>query len=793
MAALAIRVRAQLRTRWRAWLLLALLTGVLGGLVIAAAAGARRTASSYTHYLGSINGADVYVDPFVTEHGDTIPLDRVASLPQVVQTERSFQPPVLVRTRAGRPAMPIGPDSVSWVLPTDDRARDAIDELKLLRGRFPDPSRPDEVIGDTSALANLGVHVGDKVVVRLIRQHMIDTGVFHFRSDPLKTHTGPLATVRVVGVAANARADVDGGQMHLTPAFFHRYGERKIGSFIEELEIRLRHGQADLPAFKRELARVAGKRPFLLFEPSAGHPKIQHSIDLQARALWLIAALTALATLVIAGQALLRVADEESGEDPTLRALGAGSGHQIGFSLVRGTLIAVPAAIVAVGVAYTLSLLMPIGWARELEPDLGLDFDAAAIAIGAAAIAGLCLVVSLVAAVRSLLSGQRRRLPVVQEAPIGARLIRRVTSPAAAAGIGMAFGRGDRRAARGTFAAAVVAVAVCVVAMTFAASFARLKDTPRLYGQTWDYETFGGPPPPKKQMASILHDRGLPQVAAGADSTLTMNGVDTGVRAWDDLKGTIDPTLTAGRRPRGPDEVALGSKTMDQAHAHLGGLVLVGSGARVRRMHVVGRVVLPSSKTNKLGYGGVMSFAALHRVDRGAQRGLLLIGVADSRAGATAERRLDDIFDANIVVRPDEVGDFGRIDNMPLYIALLAICAAAAALAHALVSRVRRGRRELAVLKTLGFTRPQVAATIAWQATTILVVAVVLGVPLGAAAGRFTWDLFARDLGVAPDVVVPIVPVLLLVPATVLAGNLLAAVPAWLGARIRPAPVLRTE
>jgi hypothetical protein len=35
--------------------------------------------------------------------------------------------------------------------------------------------------------------------------------------------------------------------------------------------------------------------------------------------------------------------------------------------------------------------------------------------------------------------------------------------------------------------------------------------------------------------------------------------------------------------------------------------------------------------------------------------------------------------------------------------------------------------------------------------------------------------------------------VLLLVPATVLAGNLLAAVPGWLGARIRPARVLRTE
>jgi predicted lysophospholipase L1 biosynthesis ABC-type transport system permease subunit len=114
-------------------------------------------------------------------------------------------------------------------------------------------------------------------------------------------------------------------------------------------------------------------------------------------------------------------------------------------------------------------------------------------------------------------------------------------------------------------------------------------------------------------------------------------------------------------------------------------------------------------------------------------------------------------------------------------------------LAHALVTRVRSGQRELAILKTLGFTRPQVAATIAWQATTILAVALLIGLPIGAAAGRFTWRLFARDLGVVPEVVVPVVPVLLLIPVAVLVGNALAAPPGWLAARVRPAPALRTE
>jgi predicted lysophospholipase L1 biosynthesis ABC-type transport system permease subunit len=203
--------------------------------------------------------------------------------------------------------------------------------------------------------------------------------------------------------------------------------------------------------------------------------------------------------------------------------------------------------------------------------------------------------------------------------------------------------------------------------------------------------------------------------------------------------------------------------------------------------------VLPSSKLNKLGYGGMLTYGALTRIDQSAQRGLMLIRLADGAAGKAAERRLDAFYDANIVVKPDEVGDFGRIDNMPFYIALLAVTAAGAALAHALVTRVRSGQRELAILKTLGFTRPQVAATIAWQATTILGVAVLVGLPLGAAAGRFMWHLFARDLGVVPEVAIPIGPVLLLIPAAVIAGNIIAALPGWLAARVRPAPVLRTE
>jgi hypothetical protein len=239
VAALAIRLRSQLRARRLNWLALALLTGLLGGLVIGAAAGADRTRGSYRRYLDSINKADVYVDPFVTERGDTIPLDEVARLPQVAATERTRQLLVLVRNRRNQPIFPAGPNSVGWLLPTDERERDAIDSLKLLHGRFPDPRRPNEVIGDTKALSILGLHLGDRVGIRTIRQHALDNQLLHLYWDPHTHRLGPYVTLRVVGVAANARADVDGGQMHLTPAFLHTYGGTKIGAVVEELELQL--------------------------------------------------------------------------------------------------------------------------------------------------------------------------------------------------------------------------------------------------------------------------------------------------------------------------------------------------------------------------------------------------------------------------------------------------------------------------------------------------------------------------------------------------------------------------
>jgi hypothetical protein len=64
MTAVWYRFRAELRSRWRAWLGLGLLVGLAAGAVMALAAGARRTDSAYARFLDRHDAYDAMVFDF---------------------------------------------------------------------------------------------------------------------------------------------------------------------------------------------------------------------------------------------------------------------------------------------------------------------------------------------------------------------------------------------------------------------------------------------------------------------------------------------------------------------------------------------------------------------------------------------------------------------------------------------------------------------------------------------------------------------------------------------------------
>jgi hypothetical protein len=142
--------------------------------------------------------------------------------------------------------------------------------------------------------------------------------------------------------------------------------------------------------------------------------------------------------------------------------------------------------------------------------------------------------------------------------------------------------------------------------------------------------------------------------------------------------------------------------------------------------------------------------------------------------------------------RPNGVTGYARIDGTPEVLAGVLAILGLAVLGQFTVLSGRRRRRDFAILKTLGLLRRQVSAITAWQITTLAVLALLAGLPLGIAAGHWAWSLFADNLGISPGTITPVY-LLAIVPAVIVAANAIAF---WAGratAQLRPAKILHSE
>ena len=106
---------------------------------------------------------------------------------------------------------------------------------------------------------------------------------------------------------------------------------------------------------------------------------------------------------------------------------------------------------------------------------------------------------------------------------------------------------------------------------------------------------------------------------------------------------------------------------------------------------------------------------------------------------------------------------------------------------------MRRRRHDLALLKAIGFTRRQLSATVAWQATVAVAIGTVIGIPLGIIIGRSLWDVFARTIDVVPQPTISPLTIALIAVSALLLANVVAAIPARQAARTRTAVLLHAE
>jgi ABC-type lipoprotein release transport system permease subunit len=206
--------------------------------------------------------------------------------------------------------------------------------------------------------------------------------------------------------------------------------------------------------------------------------------------------------------------------------------------------------------------------------------------------------------------------------------------------------------------------------------------------------------------------------------------------------------------------------------------------------------------TTALGRGAVITIAGLQRLNSDATEQAWFV-----RAAPGADRaKVVDAFRSAFPGTPrtaitpfesEDTTDFGlnldQIGSVPLLFAVIMALMAAAVLAHVLTVASRARRRDIAVLRALGFSRRQVRRTIAWQSTIYAAGALAVGIPAGVALGRLAWRIYATNLGVVPEVVTPWAAMLVVAGAALVLAATVALVPAARVARSRPAVVLRAE
>jgi putative ABC transport system permease protein len=815
MGAVWLRLRAELHHQWRAWLALAVLLGVIGGIALTAAAGARRTDTAYPRFLRASHAAQLAVFPALSGFGGYF--RAVARLPEVSSAASTAFLQMSLPGPDASPfsgltaeASPVGDDGVS------------IDRVKVLAGRLFDPADPHAVMISQS-LAN--------------RDHLRPGGTLHLIGYPQRGPNPDIAhaarlTFRVSAVVAftDQIAAASYPRLLLSPAFARTREAMSFNPAGGGLYLTLRP-HADAAAFTRQAMALAAR--YRVGNSQVAHlattyAAAQRSIRPEAAAVAIFAGLAGLIALAIIGQLLSRQLVLDSAEFPVLRALGMPRSRLAELSLARVATVTIAGAVIAVGIAVAASPLMPIGPARSAEPSPGVEVNLAILGAGFALIAAAPLLVVLPAALRAASRG--RGAPGSAD-PAGPTRTSRLSqalgltgSVPGNLGVRMAFEPGHGRTAvpvRSALVGMTVAVAAVVGAMVFGSSFLALVGTPHLYGQNWPQELNlqAGAVPGAIGEKVLAQVKGLTQYAGGNYGEVSVappasSGTVVPAIGLDQLRGRGFLTLLAGRAPAGPREIALGPRTLRTLGLHVGQRVKVDVNGRASRMRIVGSAIFAAFHTGgntptDLGTGAVVAASVLSQPNPPGCPGrttcynfflLRYLPGTDLREAAAEVNRAatragcpPGLCLVSSDQRPSDIQNYTGVRDTPLALGAVLVLLAVGTLAHVLLTGVRRRRRDLAVLKTLGLLRSQLLRAVSWQAIALAAAALLVGLPLGLLTGRWAWLLFAGSAGVGSQADVPVPLVLLVIPVTLVLAVLLAVVPGWTAARIRPTLILRSE
>jgi hypothetical protein len=827
---------------------LAIVLAVGGGASIAALAGAQRTDTAVPRFVaysqpdnggflyGSVQSPPLYQGIPASSLAMPGPVARVVHLPQVAAF---FRAPYLFmnadRLNGDRVALNVIGDASPDLYRTIDRPL-------VVAGRLPDPRRPFEVAVNALAASDGDLGVGMTLLLHTYSYAQITSGALTNSAGGGFAPAGPSYRVHITGVvrspqdvnAALPLVDSQGvsyevqRNLYTTPAFLQTLA-KGLGIAVQQVPdinlvaVRLHHGSADWKAFAHSASRAPGgavtfTAPGNVYSINRAAVSAQHGIRLDVVALLAFGLLIGLITLLFVGQSLGRLAASQAGDYAVLRSLGATRGQVVAVVLLFASLVGVIGSALALVVAFAASPLMPVGLARQAEIHPGFEANVVYFVLGFAALTLLLTATVLVPALRVSHQGLSERSPARTRIGTLSALLGRAASPVASIGVrfGLGASRGAATSTAGGLVIAAVAVAVVAGSLTFAASLDALTGSPHAQGWNWDV-LVGNPNDQgdhELQTATLLAQNrevsgysAVGILAGASQGTAIIDGhVVQFLIAVDPLKGSVHPTLVAGHPPRAGDQIVLATGTMAALHKHIGQSVHIPAPQGNLTLHIVGQMISPSVGdlfTNGLGEGGWVYGPALRQQAASQPTNglpplvfdLFMVRYAPGVTPSAGLASLQHRFGHSVLrhVPPEDVINLQSVSGLPGLLAGLVVVIGLVTVGNTLIVTVRRRRRDLAVFKTVGFLRRQVAGVVAWQATSIGLVALVVGLPVGIAVGRWTWTTVATGLGTSSPPVVPLVAIALVIPCVLIVVNLIAAWPAWSAARVPPAQAMRAE
>ena len=833
------RFVATLSRRRGGYLALIVLIGLVGGLAMGSVAAARRTQSSFPTYLAStdpadLNGVTSFVNPMPGIAGagyDPFIEARLAHLPHVEE----------ITTEAGLNVIPLGPHgtpespaaypaSAGEVNGVADASPVNLDNVSVTEGRLPDPRRADEFVVSPTTARIFRLRVGE--VVRFGVYTNAQTALPAFGTAAVAPYRRFEA--KLVGIVLQSSSvvqdDTDGGNsdnlLSFTPALTRPI--LACCAYYAASAVKVSGGHRNVATVQREITRVLppGFSPFAANPAPAIEAKAERAIKPESIALGVFGAICALAALLIAAQIIgrqLRLGTEDLG---TLRALGGDPQMTVGDGLIGIVGAVVIGSLLAAGVAIGLSPLSPLGPVRAVDPAPGVAVDWTVLGAGVLVLVLALSAVGLIIAYRLAPHrfGPGRQRPVVRRSVVAGHVAASGLPESAVTGVRFALEPGVGRNAvpvRSAILGSALAVIVVIATVTFGASLNTLISHPALYGWNWTYELSAnqGGVIPGSQAARLLdHDHHVAAWSGISFGTMRIDGQAAVPTLGEPTSATVAPPLLSGHEVEANDQVVLGALTLAQLHKQVGDTVELDTGVgKPNPLRIVGTATMPTigggqgNQHLEMGSGALVSSHVFPQTNDngynlpGAAPGpeAILVRMKDPTDGA-ALGSLQRIAGATStpadygvsvlsVQRPAEIVNYRAMGSTPAVLGAALAAGVVAALGLTLIASVRRRRRDLALMKMLGFTHRQLAATVAWQSTVAVAIGTAAGVPLGIIVGRQLWVLFAHQIDVAPTPTVPATTILLVAVGALILANLVAVLPGRIAARTPTAVLLRAE